>query len=221
MSSIAENIAILRKKVASACISAGRGEGSVRLIAVSKTFPAARIQMAAAAGETDFGENYLREAESKVSALSDLRLNWHFIGHLQSNKARLAARIFDWIHTVDGIPLARRLSAARVGMSPLNICLQVNIDGELSKSGVAPEDVSALAEEVSQLPNLKVRGLMTIPSQSHTDKRAPYHELSALQAKIALPLDTLSMGMSDDYEEAIAEGATHIRIGRAIFGERT
>lgn len=221
MSGIAENLEILRKKIAGACDLAGRGLETVDLIVVGKTFPALDLREVAKLGAIDFGENYIREAELKVSELSDLRLNWHMIGHLQSNKAVLASRIFDWIHTVDSVRLAEKLSKSRVGKPPLNICLQINIDEESSKSGIPPREAKILAHEVSTLPNLNLRGLMTIPSRRHEDKRIPYRRLRELKSEIGLPLDTLSMGMTEDYESAIAEGATHIRVGRAIFGERT
>lgn len=226
-SEITQNIRILRKKIARACDAAGRQSESVHLVAVGKTFGAEKIRLAAAAGVCNVGENYIKESITKISYLSDLTIIWHFIGHLQKNKTRDAARHFDWVHTVDNAALARRLAAAREGMSPLNICLQINIDGEESKSGAAPEHAATLAQEICRLPALRLRGLMAIPRPrtGGEDKREPFRALAALRSNVArecdTPLDTLSMGMSEDFEDALAEGATHIRIGRAIFGART
>ena len=224
MDSTAKNANFLLKKTAAACAAAGRRPEDVCIIAAAKTFSADKIRAAAAAGLSNIGENYIQESITKMAQLSEIPLSWHFIGHLQKNKSNIAARRFDWIHTVDGVVLARRLAAAREGMPPLNICLQVNIDGEDSKNGVAPEDVPALARETAPLPNLRLRGLTAIPRPREQDKRAPFRALAALRDKTAeecgLPLDALSMGMSADFEDAIAEGATHIRIGRAVFGAR-
>ncbi|MGI9296929.1 MAG: YggS family pyridoxal phosphate-dependent enzyme [Gammaproteobacteria bacterium] len=223
---IAQNIRFLQKKIAAACETAGRRPESVHLIAVGKTFGAEKIRSAVAAGARNIGENYMQESINKMSQLSDLTIVWHFIGRLQKNKARDAARHFDWVHTVENAALARRLSAARNGMPPLNICLQINIDREESKGGVAPEDAAPLAREIYRLPALRLRGLMAIPRPrgDSEDKRVPVRALAALRTEIAraagAPLDALSIGMSDDFEDAVAEGATHVRIGRAIFGER-
>lgn len=219
---------ILREKLSRACALAGREPGSVRLIGVGKTFPAEMIGAAVNAGVTDIGENYIQESIAKQSQLSDMTAVWHFIGHLQKNKAKEAARHFDWIHTVDSVQLARRLSAARAGMPPLNICLQINIDRENSKSGLASEEAADVAQEIAGLANLRLRGLMAIPRLRDTNRRAPFRALSQLQQTVSSALsrqggeqlDVLSIGMSDDFVEAIAEGATHIRIGRAIFGDR-
>ncbi len=224
MKTTAQNINFLLKTIAAAGEAAGRRPQDICLIAVAKTFSAEKIRESAAAGITNIGENYIQESINKISQLTEIPLFWHFIGHLQKNKAKDAARRFDWVHTVDGGALARRLSAAREGMPPLNICLQINIDGELSKDGIAPKDAAALARETAALPNLRLRGLMAIPAAARPDLRAPFRALAALRDEIAqkcgIPLDTLSMGMSDDFAAAIAEGATHIRIGRAVFGAR-
>ena len=223
MNIITKNIHFLREKIAAACTAAKRRPQDIHLIAVAKTFPAEKIRAAAAAGIANIGENYMQESIRKITQLSELPLLWHFIGHLQKNKSKDAARHFDWVHAVDSGALARRLSAAREGMPPLNICLQINIDGELSKNGIPPEDAPKLARETAALPNLRLRGLMAIPAPK-PDMRPPFRALAALRGALAkecsLPLDALSMGMSGDYETAIAEGATHIRIGRAIFGAR-
>ena len=226
---IAANIDSLRQKIARACQAAGRRPEEVRLIAVAKTFAAEDARAAAAAGVLDIGENYMQEAAAKMEALAELPLTWHFVGRLQGNKAAAVARRFDWAHSVDSESLARRLSAARAGMSPLNIFLQVNIDSEKSKSGFAPSETTAAVKSIAALPNLRLRGLMAIPrpremQASDEEKRAPIRTLAALQKAAAqesgAPLDAMSAGMSDDFEEAIAEGATHIRIGRALFGHR-
>lgn len=219
MNTAHQNINFLQKKIAAAAAAVPQ---KVQLIAVGKTFDAAAIRAVVAAGLHHIGENYIQESMNKIPQLSDLPIVWHFIGHVQSNKSKQAARLFDWVHTVDSAALARRLSAARAEMPPLNICLQINIDREASKRGVMPEEASALAQAICQLPNLHLRGLMTIPSRRHGDSHAPYRALALLKNQIAekIPLDVLSMGMSDDFVAAIAEGATHIRLGRAIFGVR-
>ena len=226
---IAANINSLRQKIALACQAAGRRPEEVRLIAVAKTFAAEDARAAAAAGVLDIGENYMQEAAAKMEALAELPLTWHFVGRLQGNKAAAVARRFDWAHSVDSESLARRLSAARAGMPPLNVFLQVNIDGEKSKSGFAPSETAAAVKSVITLPNLHLRGLMTIPrprenQASDEEKRAPIRALATLQKAAAkesgASLDAMSAGMSDDFEEAVAEGATHIRIGRALFGHR-
>lgn len=224
MNCIAQNAALLREKISAACQSAGRPADSVQIIAVSKHFSVLQIRAAAAAGLLELGENYLQESITKIEQLSELALIWHFIGRLQSNKSKIAARHFDWVHTIDSASLGRRLSAARAGLPPLNVCLQINIDREASKSGVLSQHAAELAQTIAALPNLRLRGLMTIPSRQHVDKGAPYRALAALRDEIAarckIPLDVLSMGMSGDFAAAIAEGATHIRIGTAIFGRR-
>ena len=200
----------------------------MHLLAVSKTCPGVSVRAAVAAGQRDFGENYVQEALAKIAELGDLRadLRWHLIGPLQSNKAREVAAHFDWVHSIDRMKLAQRLSDLRpADLPPLQVCLQVNISGEASKSGVAPEEALALAHAVATLPRLKLRGLMAIPEPADdlAAQRAPYRTLrrlfEAMNAE-GLALDTLSIGMSADLEAAIAEGATWVRIGTAIFGSR-
>lgn len=223
MSTIAENIAKVGARIREAAQASGRDCASVGLLAVSKTKSAAAIRQAHAAGVRDFGENYLQEALEKQLELSDLPLIWHFIGPIQSNKTRPIAEHFAWVHSVDRLKVAERLSAQRPAHLPaLNICLQVNVSGEASKSGCAPEDLPALAQAVSQLPNLKLRGLMAIPepTEDPAEQRAAFAHLKELQTSLNLDLDTLSMGMSHDLEAAIAEGATWVRIGTALFGAR-
>jgi pyridoxal phosphate enzyme (YggS family) len=224
--SIPENIAKLSDRIRISAEINRRDATSVTLLAVSKTQAGSAVRMAAAAGITNLGENYLQEALDKMSALTDLPLCWHFIGPVQSNKTRAIAEHFDWVHSVDRLKIARRLSEQRPAeMPPLQICLQVNISGESSKSGIAPEALAQLAAEVDELPGLCLRGLMTIPAAS-TDTVAQRqafarlrHCLEALQT--TLPhLDTLSMGMSADLESAIAEGSTIVRIGTGVFGPR-
>ncbi|SDT04780.1 hypothetical protein SAMN05216421_2776 [Halopseudomonas xinjiangensis] len=223
MSTIAENIANVRERIHRAVVASDRPADSVTLMAVSKTRPASAIRDAWASGVRDFGENYLQEALDKIAQLDELPLTWHFIGPIQSNKTKPIAEHFDWVHSVDRIKVARRLSEQRPShLPPLNICLQVNISREASKSGVLPEDVADLAGEVAALPNLALRGLMAIPApaQDSDSRRAPLAVLRELMVSIDLPLDTLSMGMSDDLTEAVQEGATIVRIGTALFGER-
>ncbi len=215
----------LQRRIRHSCEAAGRDPAAVTLLAVSKTRQADEIRALAALGVTDIGENYLQEALSKQDALADLPLTWHFIGPIQSNKTRDIATRFDWVHSVDRDKIARRLNDQRPGhLPPLNVCLQINIDDEDSKSGVALEAVPALAAQIQALPNLRLRGLMTIPRAGAADgNRAAFRvlamTLSQLRHTIA-SLDTLSMGMSDDFEVAIAEGATLIRLGTALFGPR-
>ncbi len=200
----------------------------MQLLAVSKTCPAEAVREAHRAGQRDFGENYVQEALAKIEALADLRaeLRWHLIGPLQGNKAREAAANFDWVHSVDRLRLAQRLSDHRPAhLPPLQVCLQVNISGEASKHGVAPAEAAALARAVQSLPRLQLRGLMAIPAPADglESQRAPHRALRQLAEALdaqGLGLDTLSMGMSADLEAAVAEGATWVRIGMAIFGER-
>jgi hypothetical protein len=223
MSTIAENIAKVGARIREAAQASGRDCASIGLLAVSKTKPAAAIRQAHAAGLQNFGENYLQEALEKQLDLRDLPLIWHFIGPIQSNKTRAIAEQFDWVHSVERLKIAERLSTQRPAHLPaLNICLQVNVSGEASKSGCSPEELPALAKAVSQLPNLKLRGLMTIPepSDDRATQQAAFSRLAELQTMLNLDLDTLSMGMSHDLEAAIAEGATWVRIGTALFGER-
>jgi pyridoxal phosphate enzyme (YggS family) len=228
--SIAENLANLRRTMDQAAVRYRRAPGSVRLLAVSKTFGAEVVIDAADAGQASFGENYLQEALEKQQAVHalrpDLRLEWHFIGPIQSNKTRPIAEHFAWVHAIDREKIARRLSEQRpASLPPLNICLQVNVSGEASKSGVAPPEVLALAQAVATLPGLRLRGLMAIPEPANDfeSQRQPFALLRTLQQQLTeagIPTDTLSMGMSADMDAAIAEGATIVRIGTAIFGKR-
>ena len=223
MSTIAENISTLAERIHSAAQAVQRDPASVGLLAVSKTKPASDLREAYDAGLRDFGENYLQEALGKQAELSDLPLIWHFIGPIQSNKTRAIAEHFAWVHSVDRLKIAQRLSEQRPPeLPPLNICIQVNVSGEASKSGCAPEDLPALAQAISVLPNLKLRGLMAIPepTDDRDEQNASFAAVSTLQAQLGLPLDTLSMGMSHDLEAAIAQGATWVRIGTALFGAR-
>ncbi|MCB2020550.1 MAG: YggS family pyridoxal phosphate-dependent enzyme [Burkholderiaceae bacterium] len=230
MATIASRLHQVRARIAQACAAAGRPVQSVTLLAVSKTCAAPRLREAFDAGQRAFGENYVQEALDKMAQLADLRadIEWHLIGPLQSNKTRVVAGQFDWVHSVDRLKLAERLSAQRPAhLAPLQVCLQVNISGEASKSGVAPADVPALARTVAALPGLRLRGLMAIPEPAadFEAQRMPHRALrdllSALQTELqSVPLDTLSIGMSDDLEAAVAEGATLVRIGTAIFGAR-
>ncbi len=223
MSTIAENIAKVGVRIREAAQASQRDCASIGLLAVSKTKPAEAIRQAFSAGTHDFGENYLQEALDKQLELSDLALTWHFIGPIQSNKTKSIAEHFSWVHSVDRLKIAERLSAQRPAhLPPLNICLQVNVSGEASKSGCSPDELTALAQAVTQLPNLQLRGLMTIPepTDNPTEQRAAFARLRELQQGLHLGLDTLSMGMSHDLEAAIAEGATWVRIGTALFGAR-
>jgi len=228
MSVIAANLQAVGRRIAAAAQQAGRQPGEVALLAVSKTFPDGAVREAFEAGQRAFGENYVQEGVAKVAALADLReqIVWHFIGPLQSNKTRLVAEHFDWVHAIDRLRVAERLSAQRpAGMTPLQVCIQVNISGEASKSGVVPAETLALARAVAALPNLRLRGLMAIPEPEADPaaQRQPFAAMRALLDQLraaGLALDTLSMGMSADMDAAIAEGATLVRIGTAIFGAR-
>ncbi|RDL19169.1 YggS family pyridoxal phosphate-dependent enzyme [Pseudomonas jessenii] len=223
MSTIADNILQVSSRIQAATAAAGRVENSVQLLAVSKTKPAEALREAHAAGLRDFGENYLQEALSKQLELADLPLIWHFIGPIQSNKTRAIAEHFEWVHSVDRLKIAQRLSEQRpADLPPLNICIQVNVSGEASKSGCTPTDLPALANAISALPRLKLRGLMAIPepTEDRAEQDAAFAAVQRLQASLNLPLDTLSMGMSHDLESAIAQGATWVRIGTALFGAR-
>lgn len=224
-----ESLAQARERLHQALLEAKRPLNDATLLAVSKTKPVSLIRQAYALGQRAFGENYLQEALDKQIELADLNdIVWHFIGPLQSNKTRAVAEHFDWIHSVDRLKIANRLSEQRPShLAPLNICLQVNISREASKSGVIPEDVKALAYEAAQLPRLRLRGLMAIPAPADTleAQRKPLAELRHLLTELQTtlpqaPLDTLSMGMSDDLEAAVMEGATLVRLGTAIFGAR-
>jgi pyridoxal phosphate enzyme (YggS family) len=228
MTDLAHNLETVRQRIDAIARNVGRDPQSVALLAVSKTFPADDVRAAHAAGQRAFGENYVQEAIEKIAALDDLRANleWHFIGPLQSNKTRLVAERFDWVHSIDRLKIAQRLSEQRpAGMAPLNVCLQVNVSGEATKSGVAPDEAASVAHAIAALPNLRLRGLMSIPEPEDTldAQRAPHRKLcelfDALRAD-GLALDTLSMGMSADLEAAVLEGATIVRIGTAIFGAR-
>jgi PLP dependent protein len=223
MSTIAENIAKVGARIREAAQASQRDFATIGLLAVSKTKPAAAIRQAHAAGVRDFGENYLQEALEKQAELSDLDLAWHFIGPIQSNKTRAIAEHFAWVHSVDRLKIAERLSAQRPPqLPPLNVCLQVNISGEASKSGCTPDELPTLARAVAQLPNLKLRGLMCIPepTEDPAAQRAAFARVRELLTCQELDLDTLSMGMSHDLEAAISEGATWVRIGTALFGAR-
>lgn len=242
MGSIGSNLQEVKRRIAAACIEAGRdanirtraaapgADPGVLLLAVSKTFGEAAVRQAHAAGQSAFGENYVQEALAKIAALADLRpsIEWHLIGPLQSNKTRVVAEAFDWVHTVDRLKTAQRLAEQRpAGLPPLNLCLQVNVSGEDSKSGVAADELSALAAAVAGLApeRVRLRGLMSIPEPAAdaAGQRRPHRLLRemllALQQQ-GLPLDTLSMGMSADLEAAVAEGATIVRVGTAVFGAR-
>ncbi|MFZ3323296.1 MAG: YggS family pyridoxal phosphate-dependent enzyme [Usitatibacter sp.] len=224
MSPIAANLQAIRRRISSALQGDSR---AVRLVAVSKSQPPEAIRAAFDAGVRDFGENYVRDAVPKIEALGDLGATWHFIGHLQSNKAREVAERFDWVHGVDRTRIAEALSGARPeGKPPLDVCIQVNISGEDTKGGVAPEDALALARSVAPLPRLQLRGLMGMASFTGdvAVQRAQFARLARTRDGIVaagIALDTLSMGMSQDFEAALAEGSTLVRIGTAIFGERS
>jgi pyridoxal phosphate enzyme (YggS family) len=231
MTAIAANLKAVRTRIAAAEREAGRASSAampaVSLLAVSKTKPESAVREAYAVGQRVFAENYVQEGVDKVLALRDLPIEWHFIGPIQSNKTRAVAAHFDWVHTIEREKIAQRLAEQRdEGLAPLQVCLQVNVSGEASKSGVAPEELSALARAVSGLPRLQLRGLMCIPepTQDTALQRARFGTmrrlLQELNADLGLNMDTLSMGMSDDLEAAIAEGATMVRIGTAIFGNR-
>ncbi|ONH51821.1 hypothetical protein SAMN04490182_5091 [Pseudomonas cedrina] len=223
MSTIADNIGLVSQRIRAAADAVQRDANSIHLLAVSKTKPAQAVREAYAAGVCDFGENYLQEALGKQAELTDLPLSWHFIGPIQSNKTRAIAENFAWVHSVDRLKIAERLSEQRpADLPPLNICIQVNVSGEASKSGCTPADLPALAKAISALPRLKLRGLMAIPEP--TDDRAAqdaaFARVRELQTGLNLALDTLSMGMSHDLESAIAQGANWVRIGTALFGAR-
>jgi pyridoxal phosphate enzyme (YggS family) len=228
MATIPGNIQQVRDRIAAACASAQRDVESVTLLAVSKTFGPDVVRQALAAGQHRFGENYVQEALDKIAALSDVRsqLEWHLIGPLQSNKTRAVAEHFDWVHAVDRLKIAQRLSEQRPAhLPPLQVCLQVNISGEASKSGLAPAEVAGLARAVAALPRLRLRGLMAIPEPASdlAAQRRPHRALRELLLSLhaqGLDVDTLSMGMSADLEAAILEGATIVRVGTALFGPR-
>lgn len=226
MTPIPANLQAVRGRIAAACAACGRDPREVSLLAVSKTWPAACLREAAAAGQQAFGESYVQEAVAKMDVLADLPLEWHFIGPLQSNKTRLVAERFAWVHSVERLKIAERLSAQRPAqLAPLQVCVQVNVSGETSKGGCAPSEAGELANAVARLPGLRLRGLMAIPEPTGDLRllRSRFALLRGLREEIVgdgLALDVLSMGMSHDLEIAIAEGATVVRIGTAIFGER-
>jgi pyridoxal phosphate enzyme (YggS family) len=226
MTTIAERMQAIRCAIDDAARNTGRDPGSVMLLAVSKAHPAADLRAAFNAGQRAFGESYLQEALDKMAELGGLPVDWHFIGPVQSNKTRTIAEHFRWVHGVDRLKIAQRLSDARpADLPPLNVCLQVNVSGEASKSGCAPQELAALAHAVAALPRLRLRGLMAIPEPTPDValQRRQFRMLAELHQALrreGLALDTLSMGMSDDYPAAIAEGATIVRVGTAIFGAR-
>jgi len=220
-------IEAVQARITAAAIGCGRDPAEIQLVAVSKTRPAKDLRLAFGAGQKAFGENYLQEALDKQEQLKDLPIEWHFIGSIQSNKTRAIANGFDWVHSLSNLKHAQRISAQRPdSLPPLNLCLQVNISGETTKSGVTPSELPMLAQAVAELPRLHLRGLMALPAPTHDEAsqrmafRRVHELLDSLRGR-GLELDTLSMGMSDDLEAAIAEGATLVRIGTAIFGPRT
>ena len=224
---IAENIKFIRNRIADTEKKYSRQPGSVQLLAVSKTRPIEDIRAAFAENQLHLGENYLQDALSKIEHSPDQSIEWHFIGPIQSNKTRQIAQNFSWVHTIDRLKIAQRLSEQRdVEQKPLNVCIQVNTSGESSKSGISIEDTLNLAKQISMLPNIRLRGLMTIPASTDDFdlQRQPFCLLRELKDKLqsqGIKMDTLSMGMTNDMEAAIAEGSTMVRIGTAIFGQRT
>jgi len=223
MSTIADNVLRVIARIDAAAQAVQRDPAGIGLLAVSKTKPAEAVREAFAAGISEFGENYLQEALGKQAQLTDLPLTWHFIGPIQSNKTRAIAEHFAWVHSVDRLKIAQRLSEQRpADLPPLNICIQVNVSGEASKSGCTAADLPALAQAIAALPRLKLRGLMAIPepTEDRAEQDAAFATVRSLQASLNLPLDTLSMGMSHDLEAAVAQGATWVRIGTALFGAR-
>ncbi len=227
MIGVTENLAKISDLLAFAAVQAGRKPEDVLLLAVSKKQPLSKILAAHQAGLRNFGENFVQEGLEKIDQTRSLDLVWHFIGHLQNNKTRVVAENFDWVHTIDKLKTAQRLNNQRpVELGPLNICLQINIDGEASKSGIAPAQLPELAAACAELPNLALRGLMCLPA-THSDfdaQREPFAKINELAQSLrsrGIETDTLSMGMSGDYRAAIFEGATIVRIGTALFGERT
>ena len=226
MSAIADNLQAVQARISKAAAAVGRSPEAVRLLAVSKTWPLSCVVDAAEAGQRAFGENYVQEGIDKIASISGRNLEWHFIGPLQSNKTKPVAEHFDWVHSIERLKTAEHLSAQRpTYLPPLQVCVQVNVSGEASKSGCAPHEALALCRAVAALPGLQLRGLMAIPEpvDDAQAQRLPFRQLHQLSEQIraaGLPLDTLSMGMSHDLEAAVAEGATIVRIGTAIFGER-
>lgn len=227
MNTIQRNLLTVQERIAAACRAAHRDPQSVQLLAVSKTFGPDAVAQAHAAGQCEFGENYIQEAVEKITALSHLPLVWHCIGPIQSNKTRLVAEHFSWVHTIDRLKIAERLSEQRPEhLAPLQVCVQVNVDGGPSKSGVAPEQALALARSVVALPRLQLRGLMAIPEPApdFASACAVFERVRQLADQLraqGMPMDTLSMGMTGDLEAAIHAGSTQVRVGTAIFGNRT
>lgn len=230
MTMIVRNLQSVRDRITTACFASGRKPDSVRLLAVSKTFGADAVLDAMSDGQRAFGENYIAEGVEKITVLREhAGLEWHCIGPIQSNKTRLVAEHFDWVQSIDRLKIAQRLSEQRPAhLAPLQICLQVNIDGGVNKSGVAPDDLMALVKEVIQLPNLRLRGLMTIPEPAinfiascalHSGAKALFNQVNKA-GLLPEPMDTLSMGMTADLEAAIESGSTMVRVGTAIFGGR-
>jgi pyridoxal phosphate enzyme (YggS family) len=227
MTMIAANLQQVHQRIADACACAGRSVDSVQLLAVSKTFGAGAVRQAHAEGQLAFGENYIQEGVDKILALQELPLEWHCIGPIQSNKTRLVAEHFEWVHAIDRLKIAQRLSEQRPsGKAPLQVCIQVNVDGGANKSGVLPDEALALARQVSALPHLRLRGIMSIPELAmdfvaacavHARAKALFDDLNAA----GLALDTLSMGMTADLEAAVQAGSTMVRVGSAIFGSRS
>lgn len=223
---VTENLALIRDLLATAAADAGRDPASVRLLAVSKRQPVSAIYDAAAAGQIDFGENQVLEGLEKIKTVADSSLQWHFIGHLQTNKTKAVAEHFDWVHSIDRLKTVERLSLQRpASLDDLNICLQINVDDEPSKSGIAVTDAADLARRVVDLPRIRLRGLMCLPAirDDFESQRKPFARLRHLADQLragGIPTDTLSMGMSGDYRAAIFEGATIVRIGTAVFGPR-
>lgn len=226
MIGVTENLALISDLLAFSAIDAEREPDAVKLLAVSKKQPLSKILAAVDAGQRDFGENFVQEGLEKIDQTKDLNLVWHFIGHLQNNKTRLVAENFDWVHTIDKLKTVRRLSEQRpAALGPLNICLQVNIDDEPGKSGIAIDALPKLAAACVELPNIKLRGLMCLPAirPEFEQQRLPFARLRELADTLrdnGVATDTLSMGMSGDYRAAIFEGATIVRIGTALFGDR-
>ena len=227
MTTIASNLQAVRNAISAAAAGAGRRPAEVMLLAVSKTFPTGMLREAYNAGQTRFAESYVQEALEKILSLQDLAIEWHYIGPVQSNKTRAIAENFAWVHSVDRLKIAERLSEQRPShLPPLQVCLQVNISRENTKSGAPPNEASGLAHAIANLPGLKLRGLMAVPAPrgDFAAQRVPFAQLRKLRDDLnrqGLQLDTLSMGMSHDFAAAIAEGATIVRIGTAIFGART
>lgn len=226
MSRIAENLTQVRQQIDISAVKCKRNNKNITLLAVSKTRPPSDLKKAYDNGQRDFGENYLQESLDKIEVLKSLDITWHFIGPIQSNKTKPIAENFDWVHTVDRYKIAQRLSSQRPNdLTPLNICIQVNISEEASKSGCLPLELPKLAEEISKLPNINLRGLMAIPkaTKNEDEQHLAFRKMKALQLELQKRhphLDTLSMGMSGDIDAAISEGATIVRIGTAIFGQR-